>query len=782
MAEHPQPGDRTARDDDRYLFLEALLAAREHLIITYVGQSISDNSELPPSVVVSELLDAVDRTFVCLAGPRCRGRGSASRVASGARSARALSRRSRVRASASSSAMRCSRSARTTSGAIRERRAFSYAATHYAGARRPGRSAQLPAAGRSPCRSPAEPIESVTLDELVRFFENPSRWFLQRGSASTSAATPSCSRTASRSSSMRSTAGASATSCSAARCAAATRPRRGPCGAPAARCRSARPGAARSTRSCRGAAALARRAAPRCAAAIACRRETIDLSVDGVRLTGVAARALAGRADRRAVLQARRPPRARPVDPPSGAPRRGAATARAERAGRRDAQRARTCARRWFSPVPDPLRLLAELLRLFRLGQRAPLPFFRRRLARLRRGAGQSRAARRSGAWSERAQGVRAEPRTGRPGDADDPYVAELYPRRAAVRATAAGVLPRDLVRRCGTGGLHPVLRPPRAAHMKELDPVRDPARRRAPHRGQRRHRQDLSRSPRSICACCSSAGSRSAGSSSSPTPTPPPRSCAAGCARASPTCSLRCAATATAPMRPSPSWLRRRRAAGSVAADCQRLEAALYGFDEAAIFTIHGFCQRDAAGARVRERRGVRCRADRRRATADRRGGARLLDARALRRAARAGARARGGQVSIASLARLAAHHGRAPRPARSCPNGPQVDLAAAIASGTAVREALTAAAACSCRSTSPPMPRASGADARRRATRSRSTICCSASTGALRGTGGADALATRIRARFPGRADRRVPGHRPGAVAHLRAHLPRRRAPRCS
>lgn len=36
-----------------------------------------------------------------------------------------------------------------------------------------------------------------------------------------------------------------------------------------------------------------------------------------------------------------------------------------------------------------------------------------------------------------------------------------------------------------------------------------------------------------------------------------------------------------------------RRRAAGSVAADCRRLEAALYGFDEAAIFTIHGFCQR---------------------------------------------------------------------------------------------------------------------------------------------------------------------------------------------
>ncbi|MDX2171435.1 MAG: UvrD-helicase domain-containing protein [Deltaproteobacteria bacterium] len=38
---------------------------------------------------------------------------------------------------------------------------------------------------------------------------------------------------------------------------------------------------------------------------------------------------------------------------------------------------------------------------------------------------------------------------------------------------------------------------------------------------------------------------------------------------------------------------LERRRAAGTAAADRERLTLALYGFDEAAIFTIHGFCQR---------------------------------------------------------------------------------------------------------------------------------------------------------------------------------------------
>lgn len=62
IARQPRAGDRTPRDDDRYLFLEALLSARERLLITYVGRSITDNAELPPSVVLSELLEAVDAT------------------------------------------------------------------------------------------------------------------------------------------------------------------------------------------------------------------------------------------------------------------------------------------------------------------------------------------------------------------------------------------------------------------------------------------------------------------------------------------------------------------------------------------------------------------------------------------------------------------------------------------------------------------------------------------------------------------------------------------------
>ncbi|MFH2220317.1 MAG: exodeoxyribonuclease V subunit gamma [Pseudomonadota bacterium] len=63
IAAHPKPGDRSRRNDDRYLFLEALVSARKKLYISYVGQSIRDNSRRPPSVLVSEVIDYVADGF-----------------------------------------------------------------------------------------------------------------------------------------------------------------------------------------------------------------------------------------------------------------------------------------------------------------------------------------------------------------------------------------------------------------------------------------------------------------------------------------------------------------------------------------------------------------------------------------------------------------------------------------------------------------------------------------------------------------------------------------------
>ncbi|MEE2003160.1 exodeoxyribonuclease V subunit gamma [Alkalimonas sp. MEB108] len=57
MRSQYRPGDRSRRDDDRYLFLEALLSAREKFSVSWVGRSAQDNSEWPPSVLVAQLRD-----------------------------------------------------------------------------------------------------------------------------------------------------------------------------------------------------------------------------------------------------------------------------------------------------------------------------------------------------------------------------------------------------------------------------------------------------------------------------------------------------------------------------------------------------------------------------------------------------------------------------------------------------------------------------------------------------------------------------------------------------
>lgn len=61
MAVLPQLGDRQRRADERNLFLDLLLAARERLFVSYTGRSIRDNAPLPPAALVDELLDHLAR-------------------------------------------------------------------------------------------------------------------------------------------------------------------------------------------------------------------------------------------------------------------------------------------------------------------------------------------------------------------------------------------------------------------------------------------------------------------------------------------------------------------------------------------------------------------------------------------------------------------------------------------------------------------------------------------------------------------------------------------------
>ncbi|HET9720669.1 MAG TPA: exodeoxyribonuclease V subunit gamma [Solirubrobacteraceae bacterium] len=62
LLDEPQVGDRDPRAEDRQLLLDAFLAARERLLITYSGHDERTNVGLPPAVPVAELLDAVEAT------------------------------------------------------------------------------------------------------------------------------------------------------------------------------------------------------------------------------------------------------------------------------------------------------------------------------------------------------------------------------------------------------------------------------------------------------------------------------------------------------------------------------------------------------------------------------------------------------------------------------------------------------------------------------------------------------------------------------------------------
>lgn len=152
MARHPKRGDRSRRNDDRYLFLEALLSAREHLGISYVGQSIQDNSLLPPSVVVSELQDYIEQGFEFPGGDildqvmtRHRLQGFSPEYFKG------------------------------------DHRLFSYSDEYFETAKRlvAPRRAPLPFISAGLSEPPAD-WRTIELDGLVRFFVNPARFLLTR--------------------------------------------------------------------------------------------------------------------------------------------------------------------------------------------------------------------------------------------------------------------------------------------------------------------------------------------------------------------------------------------------------------------------------------------------------------------------------------------------------------------------------------------------------------------------------------------------------------------------
>lgn len=59
MEKERRKGDRNIKGNDKHLFLETLVSAKENLYISYVGQSAKDNTAIPPSALVDELIDYI---------------------------------------------------------------------------------------------------------------------------------------------------------------------------------------------------------------------------------------------------------------------------------------------------------------------------------------------------------------------------------------------------------------------------------------------------------------------------------------------------------------------------------------------------------------------------------------------------------------------------------------------------------------------------------------------------------------------------------------------------
>jgi exodeoxyribonuclease V gamma subunit len=144
-------GDRSRRSEDRYLFLEAILSARERLLITYTGQSIRDNAALPPSVLVSELCDYLAHSAPgSVAGDALAG--VIVRHPLQAFSARYFDKS--------------------------DARLFSYA-EHYVAGAAATRALSPPTFFDGPLPPPA-PSDAVGVSDLYRFYQNPTAYLLNR--------------------------------------------------------------------------------------------------------------------------------------------------------------------------------------------------------------------------------------------------------------------------------------------------------------------------------------------------------------------------------------------------------------------------------------------------------------------------------------------------------------------------------------------------------------------------------------------------------------------------
>ena len=173
----PVTGERDARSEDRQLLLDAVLSARERLVITYTGANEVTGQDRPPAVPLGELLDALDTTATVRTADGIGTDGSIATAGAAGVRERVLVRHPLQPYDARNLAP----------GALGGTGAFSFDRAALVGATAAAGVAEAVAAGRPPIRPPflsgplpARPAADLALRELQEFFAHPAKAFLRR--------------------------------------------------------------------------------------------------------------------------------------------------------------------------------------------------------------------------------------------------------------------------------------------------------------------------------------------------------------------------------------------------------------------------------------------------------------------------------------------------------------------------------------------------------------------------------------------------------------------------
>ena len=174
LSRAPQAGDRQHRWDQRNLFLDALLSTRQTLHLSYTGRHVRDNTELPPSVLVSELIELLETSLTRSQTPLHPPAGDATHRSNNGSNIRQLIRQ-RLRVEHPLQSF----SEAAFSPQQADPRVQSFRGEYAAALNLARTPCATPAFCATPVRALPDQWRSLQLQQLVDFLRHPARFFLE---------------------------------------------------------------------------------------------------------------------------------------------------------------------------------------------------------------------------------------------------------------------------------------------------------------------------------------------------------------------------------------------------------------------------------------------------------------------------------------------------------------------------------------------------------------------------------------------------------------------------